>query len=55
MIFSTTVFVFAFLPTFLAVYYLTPWRAKSYVNLAASYVFYGWWRVEYLLLLTHLR
>ena len=51
MIFSTSIFVFAFLPAFLAIYYLTPWRAKSLVILAASYAFYGWWRVEYLLLI----
>ena len=51
MIFSTSIFVFAFLPAFLGVYYLTPWRAKSYVILAASYAFYGWWRVEYLVLI----
>lgn len=51
MIFSTSIFVFAFLPAFLAIYYLTPWRAKSYVILAASYFFYGWWRVEYLALI----
>lgn len=51
MIFSTSIFVFGFLPLFLAIYYLTPWRAKSFVILVASYVFYGWWRVEYLLLI----
>lgn len=51
MIFSTSIFVFAFLPAFLAIYYLTPWRATSLVILAASYAFYGWWRVEYLLLI----
>lgn len=51
MIFSTSIFVFTFLPAFLAIYYLTPWRAKSLVILAASYAFYGWWRVEYLLLI----
>lgn len=51
MIFSTSVFVLAFLPIFLTVYFLTPWRARSFVILAASYLFYGWWRVEYLLLI----
>ena len=51
MIFSTNLFVFIFLPVFLAVYYSVPWRAKSYVILVASYCFYGWWRVEYLLLI----
>ncbi|MGO4853005.1 MBOAT family O-acyltransferase [Phaeovulum sp. W22_SRMD_FR3] len=51
MIFSTDLFVFLFLPVFLAIYYVTPWRGKSYVILAASYLFYGWWRYEYLLLI----
>ena len=51
MIFSTNLFVFLFLPAFLCIYYLTPWRWKSVVVLAASYIFYGWWRVEYLLLI----
>ena len=51
MVFSTSAFVFLFLPAFLACYYITPWRGKSYVLLAGSYLFYGWWRVEYLLLI----
>lgn len=51
MIFSTNLFVFFFLPAFLAIYYLVPWRAKSYIILAASYLFYGWWRAEYLVLI----
>lgn len=50
MIFSTNLFVFLFLPVFLLLYFVTPWRFKSYVLLAASYLFYGWWRAEYLLL-----
>lgn len=50
MVFSSPIFLFAFLPLFLLVYYLTPFRGKSYVILGASYVFYAWWRPDYLLL-----
>lgn len=48
MIFSSSIFVFGFLPVFLAVYYATPKRAKSCVILLGSYAFYGWWRLDYL-------
>ncbi|NJN47830.1 MAG: membrane-bound O-acyltransferase family protein, partial [Candidatus Competibacteraceae bacterium] len=50
MVFSSNVFLFLFLPVFLAIYYAVPFRAKSYVILIGSYVFYGWWRVDFLLL-----
>ena len=50
MVFSSAVFLFLFLPLFLAAYYLTPLRFRSYAILAGSYVFYGWWRVDYLVL-----
>ncbi len=51
MVFSSNIFLFAFLPLFLACYYLTPWRAKSALILVFSYVFYSWWRPEFLGLL----
>jgi alginate O-acetyltransferase complex protein AlgI len=51
MVFSSNIFLFAFLPLFLACYYLTPWRAKSAVILLFSYVFYAWWRPDFLGLL----
>lgn len=51
MVFSSESFLFLFLPLFLAAYYLTPARAKSYTILAGSYVFYAWWRVDFLGLL----
>ncbi|CAN5579093.1 MBOAT family protein [soil metagenome] len=50
MLFSTNVFLFLFLPLFLGLYYLTPFRYRSILILLASYVFYGWWRVDFLLL-----
>ncbi len=51
MVFSSEAFLFLFLPLFLAAYYLTPARAKSYTILAGSYLFYAWWRVDFLGLL----
>ena len=50
MVFSSTIFLFVFLPIFLAVYYLTPFRWRSLVILIGSYSFYAWWRVDFLLL-----
>ncbi|WP_027483709.1 MBOAT family O-acyltransferase [Deinococcus pimensis] len=51
MVFSSNVFLFLFLPAFLAVYYLLPFRAKSAWILVGSYVLYGWWRLDFLWLL----
>ena len=50
MIFASQIFLFGFLPLFLATYYLAPVRARSVLILLASYAFYGWWRVDYLAL-----
>ena len=51
MVFSSNVFLFLFLPLFLGVYYLLPFRWKSAWILAASYGLYGWWRFDFLWLL----
>jgi alginate O-acetyltransferase complex protein AlgI len=51
MVFSSNIFLFAFLPLFLACYYLTPWRGKSILILVFSYAFYAWWRPDFLGLL----
>ena len=51
MVFSSNIFLFAFLPLFLVCYYLTPWRAKSALILVFSYAFYAWWRPDFLGLL----
>jgi alginate O-acetyltransferase complex protein AlgI len=51
MVFSSYLFLFAFLPTFLGVYYLLPKSWRSAWILVASYVFYGWWRPDFLGLL----
>jgi len=51
MVFSSNIFLFFFLPLFLLCYYLTPRRGKSALILFFSYVFYAWWRPDFLLLL----
>ncbi len=50
MVFSSLIFLFLFLPLFLAAYYLTPNRWRSVTILIGSYIFYAWWRVDFLLL-----
>ena len=42
MVFSSPLFVFAFLPLVLAVYYLLPRRVRHLGLTALSYLFYGW-------------
>lgn len=51
MVFTSNLFLFVFLPVFLAVYYLLPFRFRSTLILVFSYVFYGWWRPDFALLL----
>ena len=51
MVFSSETFLFLFLPLFLAIYYLTPMRFRSVTILIGSYIFYGWWRIDFLGLL----
>lgn len=51
MVFSSESFLFLFLPAFLAAYYATPPRWRSATILAGSYLFYAWWRVDFLGLL----
>jgi len=51
MVFSSEQFLFLFLPLFLLAYYLTPVGKRSWTIVAGSYVFYAWWRVDFLFLL----
>lgn len=51
MVFSSEIFLFLFLPNFLLIYYLAPVRWRSGVLLAGSYLFYAWWRIDFLGLL----
>ncbi|MCB9797192.1 MAG: MBOAT family protein [Alphaproteobacteria bacterium] len=50
MVFASNVFLFLFLPAFLAVYYAAPARWRSWIIALGSYVFYGWWRPDFLTL-----
>lgn len=52
MVFSSNIFLFLFLPAFLAAYYLTPNRnrLRNWVVLIGSYLFYAWWRIDFLFL-----
>jgi alginate O-acetyltransferase complex protein AlgI len=51
MVFSSEIFLFTFLPLFLVAYYCIPFAWRSGLIVLASYVFYGWWRADFLLLL----
>ena len=42
MVFSSPVFLFAFLPIVLIIYWLAPYKAKNYLLLLASLLFYSW-------------
>lgn len=50
MVFSSNVFLFLFLPTFLLVYFLARPAWRNAVIVAGSYLFYAWWRPDFLLL-----
>ena len=51
MLFSSITFIFIFLPTVLAVYYILPMRAKNLWLLAASLFFYFYGEPKYLILM----
>jgi alginate O-acetyltransferase complex protein AlgI len=51
MVFTSFVFLFWFLPLFLAGYFATPPRMRNLLLTAGSLVFYGWWRPHYVLLM----
>ena len=53
MVFSSIVFLFAFLPPVLAVYYLAPARLRNLVLLAASLIFYAWGEPVYIGLMVY--
>ena len=51
MLFSSNVFLFAFLPSVLLIYYICPRRLRNPVLLLWSLVFYGWGEPVYLFLM----
>lgn len=51
MVFSSPVFLFAFLPLTILLYYVLPGKAKNYVLLAMSLIFYAWGEPRLVLLM----
>lgn len=51
MVFSSIPFLFFFLPVFLVLYYLLPFKYKNYLLLLFSLVFYAWGEPIYILLM----
>jgi alginate O-acetyltransferase complex protein AlgI len=51
MVFSSTIFLLYFFPLFLLVYFLSPPRARNYVLLAFSILFYAWGAPEFIFIL----
>ena len=51
MVFSSLVFMFAYLPVTLAAYYLTPLKARNAVLLICNLIFYGWGEPVYILIM----
>ncbi len=51
MIFASSIFLYYFLPLFLVLYYLSPKGWRTLTVALASYVFYGWWRPDFVLLM----
>ncbi|HEY5912321.1 MAG TPA: MBOAT family O-acyltransferase [Verrucomicrobiae bacterium] len=51
MVFTTHIFVFYFLPLFLLVYFIVPFRFRNLWITFASYIFYGWWQPWYVCLM----
>jgi len=49
-VFTSSAFLFLFRPLYMAVYHLLPARWRTAWILVASYLFYGWWRLDFLLL-----
>lgn len=51
MLFSSTTFMFVFLPIVLAVYFITPKKIRNLVLLLASLIFYAWGEPKYILVM----
>lgn len=51
MLFSSTTFLFIFLPVVLAVYFICPKKARNVVLLLASLLFYAWGEPRYILVM----
>lgn len=51
MVFSSTVFLFLFLPTFLTLYYISPSKLRNAILFIASLIFYAWEEPIYILIM----
>ena len=51
MLFSSLLFIFFFLPIFLLIYYLVPFKFKNIILLIFSLIFYAWGEPKYIFLL----
>ncbi len=51
MVFTSHIFIFYFLPLTLAVYYFLPTRFRNAFLTFVSYLFYGWWKPWFVLLM----
>jgi alginate O-acetyltransferase complex protein AlgI len=51
MVFTTHIFVFYFLPLFLLVYFNLPYRWRNLFITFMSYIFYGWWKPWFVVLM----
>ncbi len=51
MVFASGIFLYLFLPLFLLFYYASPRRWRSATIAVASYVFYAWWRPDFVVLM----
>ncbi|MCI6906026.1 MAG: hypothetical protein MR830_03375, partial [Succinatimonas sp.] len=51
MLFSSITFIYFYLPTVLAVYFLLPVRYRNGLLLAASFLFYAWGEPNYLVIM----
>ena len=51
MIFASFIFLFYFMPAFLPAYLALPLRWRNALLTLASFVFYGWWRPHYVVLM----
>lgn len=47
MVFSSLEFIFIFLPIFLFLYYIAPYKIKNLIILIGSIIFYAWGSIEY--------
>ncbi|OGF49466.1 MAG: hypothetical protein A2231_12315 [Candidatus Firestonebacteria bacterium RIFOXYA2_FULL_40_8] len=51
MVFTTHIFIFYFLPLMLLIYYNIPFKWRNLFLTVMSYIFYGWWKPWFVLLM----